>query len=236
MVESPCVFLLHAGGPSRGRPCRRVFLYLSISYLGVARAMPFCSLTSFVLHLARHHVHRRKSGRAHPGGHHLHRAGQHHPELQEARGHLLAAKIPLARIRERRHRSPLVSPFRKLAFAYVAAPIMGATLSTLTGFIFLVTFIPFFPKDQKPNQFHVPRAWLIYGWCGLLNALGFFLHFTAISMGDLSVVAPLTSTAPIFSLTMSFFLLRRMERITPTIIIGTACMVLGAALIGWRIR
>ena len=29
-------------------------------------------------------------------------------------------------------------------------------------------------------------------------------------MGDLSVVAPLTSTAPIFSLTMSFFLLRRM--------------------------
>jgi len=113
---------------------------------------------------------------------------------------------------------------------------MGATLTTLAGFVFLVTFIPLFPKNQKPNQFDRPKAWYIFGVCGLLNAMGFFLHFTALNIGDLSIVSPLTSTAPVFSLIMSYFLLRSVERITPAILVGTACMVVGAALIGWRIR
>ena len=56
------------------------------------------------------------------------------------------------------------------------------------------------------------------------------------NIGDLSIVSPLTSTAPVFSLIMSYFLLRSVERITPAILVGTACMVVGAALIGWRIR
>ena len=232
---SPPAFFYFTLAGLTGPAMSRVFLYLSISYLGVARAMPFCSLTPlFSTSLAIMFI-----GES-PGV--LILAGTIFIVLGSI---TLSYKKPGDTSWQRKYlwlafgsavTAALSFLFRKLAFAYVAAPIMGATLSTLTGFIFLVTFIPFFPKDQKPNQFHVPRAWLIYGWCGLLNALGFFLHFTAISMGDLSVVAPLTSTAPIFSLTMSFFLLRRMERITPTIIIGTACMVIGAALIGWRIR
>ena len=218
-----------------GPAMSRVFLYLSISYLGVTRAMPFVSLTPlFSTSLAIMFI-----GES-PGV--LILAGTIFIVLGSI---TLSYKKPGDTSWQRKYlwlafgsavTAALSFLFRKLAFAYVAAPIMGATLSTLTGFIFLVTFIPFFPKDQKPNQFHVPQGMAHLRLVRAAERFGFFLHFTAISMGDLSVVAPLTSTAPIFSLTMSFFLLRRMERITPTIIIGTACMVIGAALIGWRIR
>lgn len=232
---SPPAFFYFALAGLVGPAMSRVFLYLSISYLGVARAMPFNSLTPFFsTSLAVAFLGER------PGA--LILAGtlcivfgsvaltyKKSDDASWQRKHLWLAGASTIT-------AALSFLFRKFAFAHASAPLMGATLSTLAGFVFLITFIPLFPEDQKPNQFGRPRAWRIYGFCGLLNALGFFLHFTAISIGDLSIVAPLTSTAPIFSLAMSFFMLRRMERITPAIIVGTACMVVGAALIGWRVR
>ena len=232
---SPAAFFFFTLAGLAGPATSRVFLYLSISYLGVARAMPFNSLTPlFSTSLAILFLDER------PGG--LILAGTIFIICGSV---ALTCKKPGDTSWQRKHlwlafassaTAAFSFLFRKLAFSYVSAPIMGATLSTLTGFIFLLAFIPLFPKNQRPGQFNCPRAWLIFGFCGLLNALGFFLHFTAISIGDLSVVAPLTATAPVFSLLMSVFMLRRMERITPAIILGTACMVAGAALIGWRIR
>lgn len=232
---SPPAFFYFALAGLVGPAMSRVFLYLSISYLGVARAMPFNSMTPFFsTSLAVAFLGER------PGA--LILAGtlfivfgsvaltyKKADDTSWQRKHLWLACASTVT-------AAFSFLFRKFAFAHVSAPLMGATLSTLAGFVFLVTFIPLFPRDQKPNQFGRPKAWLIYGFCGLLNALGFFLHFTAISIGDLSVVAPLTSTAPVFSLVMSIFLLRKMERITPSIIAGTVCMVIGAALIGWRVR
>lgn len=232
---SPAAFFFFGLAGLVGPAMSRVFLYLSISYLGVARAMPFNSLTPFfATSLAVAFLGER------PGA--LILAGT---LFIICGGVTLTYKKPEDTSWQRKHlwlafassiTAALSFLFRKLAFAHVAAPLMGATLSTLAGFVFLLAFVPLFPAAQKPNQFRRPRAWLIFGFCGLLNALGFFLHFTAISIGDLSIVAPLTSTAPIFSLIMSFFMLRRVERITPPIIAGTICMVVGAALIGWRIR
>ncbi len=232
---SPPAFFFFTLAGLVGPAMSRVFLYLSISYLGVARAMPFNSLTPlFSTSLAVVFVGER------PGA--LILAGTICIILGSV---TLTYKKPEDTSWKRKYlwlafassiTAALSFLFRKLAFAHVSAPMMGATLSTLAGFVFLTTFIPLFPQDQKPNQFDRPKAWLVFGFCGLLNALGFFLHFTAISIGDLSIVAPLTSTAPVFSLLMSFVMLRRMERITPTIVLGTICMVGGAALIGWRVR
>ena len=230
----PAFFFFSLAGLT-GPAMSRVFLYLSISYLGVARAMPFVSLTPlFSTSLAIAFLGER------PGA--LILSGTLFIVLGSA---ALSYKKPDDTSWQRKHlwlaffsavAAAFSFLFRKLAFAHVEAPVMGATLTTLAGFLFLITFIPLFPKDQKPNQFDRPKAWYIFGLCGLLNALGFFLHFTALNIGDLSVVSPLTSTAPVFSLIMSYFLLRSVERITPAILVGTACMVIGAALIGWRIR
>ncbi len=232
---SPPAFFFFTLAGLAGPATSRVLLYLSISYLGVARAMPFNSLTPlFSTSLAITFLGERPGGLILAGTLFIVLGGAaltykrtddatwRRKHLWLALGSSVAAAISFL--------------FRKLAFAHATAPLMGATLSTLAGFIFLIAFVPLFPKEQKPNQFRRPKAWLIFGFCGLLNALGFILHFTAISIGDLSIVAPLTSTAPIFSLIMSYFMLRRMERITPAIILGTACMVIGATLIGWRVR
>ena len=133
----------------------RVFLYLSISYLGVARAMPFVSLTPlFSTSLAIMFIGER------PGA--LILAGTIFIVLGSI---TLSYKKPEDTSWQRKHlwlafgsavTAAFSFLFRKLAFAYVEAPVMGATLTTLAGFIFLVPFIPFFPKDSETEP--VPRS------------------------------------------------------------------------------
>jgi drug/metabolite transporter, DME family len=66
---------------------------------------------------------------------------------------------------------------------------------------------------------------------GLVENAGVFLALVALSLGTVSVVAPLAGTAPIFVLVMSFFFLRGVERLTARLVLGTLCIVLGVYLI-----
>ena len=68
----------------------------------------------------------------------------------------------------------------------------------------------------------------------MLNGLSVFLHFSALNYGDLTIVTPLSATAPFFALFLSWLLLRDVERVTVPIVLGTVLIVLGGILIAWR--
>ena len=58
-----------------------------------------------------------------------------------------------------------------------------------------------------------------------------FLNVVALSLGTVSVVAPLYGTAPIFVLFLSFFFLRGVEALSGRVVLGTLLIVLGVYLI-----
>jgi drug/metabolite transporter, DME family len=66
---------------------------------------------------------------------------------------------------------------------------------------------------------------------GVAENAAVFLGLVALNLGTVSVVAPLSSTAPIFVLVMSFFFLRGVERVSGRVVLGTLLMVLGVYLI-----
>jgi uncharacterized membrane protein len=63
---------------------------------------------------------------------------------------------------------------------------------------------------------------------------GVFMTLVALKLGTVSVVAPISATAPIFVLPLSLLFLRGIERLTARVVIGTTLVVLGVYLITAR--
>jgi uncharacterized membrane protein len=72
-------------------------------------------------------------------------------------------------------------------------------------------------------------AWFVAA--GVAENAGVFLNVLALSVGSVSVVAPLLGTAPIFVLLLSFAFLRGLERLSGRVVLGTVLIVLGVYLI-----
>ncbi|MBI2132574.1 MAG: DMT family transporter [Candidatus Tectomicrobia bacterium] len=211
----------------------RVFLFLSIHRLGVARAVPLIS----ALPLATAGL-----GIAFLG---------ERPGLIILAGTLLVAAGCMA-ITSRRgmegkwDRKFLWMPFaavaafsvahlwQKMGLALVPSPILGLTVMSLAGAACLFLFGGFLPRAHRP-VLGSGAAWVVLGLTGLLNTLSILFYFSALRYGDLTIVAPLFSTAPFFSLLLSWAFLRDLERVTPRMVSGTVLVVLGGVLITWRV-
>jgi drug/metabolite transporter, DME family len=66
---------------------------------------------------------------------------------------------------------------------------------------------------------------------GLTENAGVFLTIVGLSLGAVSVVTPLTASAPIFVLLLSPFFLRGVEVLTVRVVVGTGLIVAGVYLI-----
>ncbi|MEK6712504.1 MAG: EamA family transporter, partial [Nitrospinota bacterium] len=123
--------------------------------------------------------------------------------------------------------------FRKLGLMSVPSPLLGITVTSVVGLAFLAGLSHLLPRGQRPDL-RPGKAWVFYGVCGLINTLSFFLHFFALLYGDLTIVTPLSSISPLFALFFSWLFLRDVERVTGWIVAGTLLIILGVALIAWR--
>lgn len=120
--------------------------------------------------------------------------------------------------------------FRKLGVDIVPSPILGITITSISGLFSLYFFSLFSSKENKPDL-SWGKSWWLYGISGFINTLAFLSHYAALVYGDLTIVSPLTATAPFFALFMSWLLLRDVERVTLPILIGTILIVSGGLLI-----
>lgn len=108
-------------------------------------------------------------------------------------------------------------------------PLSGLGIAFLAAIIFQLLVMVAMSKWKE-----VPLKLKAVGWfafAGLFAAAAFALMFLAIGSGNISVVFPLLSTQPLFALILSFILLRRQERITKSVVLCTAAIVAGAALL-----
>ncbi len=123
---------------------------------------------------------------------------------------------------------------RKVGVTILPSPLLGVTVTYISGLSFLLLISRFMPPAHQP-RLGWGKAWYFYGPCGALNTLAFLSHFFAIRYGELTIVTPLSAMSPVFALLLSAIFLRDIERVTGWILAGTAIAVAGGVLIAWRI-
>lgn len=74
---------------------------------------------------------------------------------------------------------------------------------------------------------HREPAFGLFLFSGVLQAIGFLALTLGLSGGEVSVVYPVTASAPLFTLGFTALLLRGQERLTPQIVVGAVLVVLG---------
>ena len=122
----------------------------------------------------------------------------------------------------------VVTVLRKLGLCSMS-PVPGFAVNVTTALIAFTAFLVV-SGDRSVMAFS-GRSLAYFVAAGVAENAGVFLALVALSLGTVSVVAPLAGTAPIFVLLMSFVFLRGVERLTARVVLGTLCIVLGVYLI-----
>jgi DME family drug/metabolite transporter len=78
---------------------------------------------------------------------------------------------------------------------------------------------------------HREPAFGLFIFSGVLQSIGFLALTLGLSGGEVSVVYPVTASAPLFTLAFTAFLLKGKERLTPQIIVGAVLVVLGVIVL-----
>lgn len=118
----------------------------------------------------------------------------------------------------------------KLGLRISNEPMLGASIGMVASTI--VYLVYFLATGQVRELLAIPR-WV--GWyfalAGISSTLGVFTFFAAHQYIPAAVVAPLTSAAPLVTLTLSHFTLKGIERVTLTDALGTMLIALGVVLL-----
>jgi len=122
----------------------------------------------------------------------------------------------------------VVAVLRKVGLSG-AAPIPGAAVNVSTALIAFTAFL--LATGQARAMRCSGRSLLYFIAAGLAENLSVLLVIFALSLGAVSVVAPLTNVAPIFVLLLSALFLRGIEMLNARVVGGTLLIVVGAFLI-----
>jgi drug/metabolite transporter (DMT)-like permease len=229
-LEAIMFFLaLGVAGPSLGR----FFMYQSIHHLGVARSMPLISTLPLTTAVAAYGLLGERPGPYIWAG----------TLLVVAGCAALTLKGKADAVWNRRYLwFPLMSVagftagnvIRKMGLGVLPSPLFGVTLTYFSGLIFLLLLRNFLPPAHQPDL-RWGRRWNFYGLCGMCNTLSILTRFTATQYGNLTIVVPLFGMSAVFALISSWLFLRDVERITLPVAGGAIFVMLGGALVAWRV-
>jgi uncharacterized membrane protein len=122
----------------------------------------------------------------------------------------------------------IVAVLRKIGLGGMA-PIPGFAVNVTAA---LIAFTAFLVASGQTAAMACRRQSLPYFLAaGVTENLSVFLVIFALTLGSVSVVAPLASVSPIFVLVLSFFFLRGIELLNARIVGGTILIVAGVYLI-----
>jgi uncharacterized membrane protein len=93
----------------------------------------------------------------------------------------------------------------------------------------------FAPVLRKGGSIQIDRRSLpFYGSAAIFALIGQVCTFVALNGGQISVVAPLVNTTPLFVIAFTALFLRGEEKITPMVLIGVGLLVAGIGFITAR--
>jgi drug/metabolite transporter, DME family len=121
---------------------------------------------------------------------------------------------------------------RKLGLNSTSEPIIASTITTATSLVCLLASLLLFGNARS---IRIDRQSLpFYGSAAIFALIGQLCTFIALNGGQISIVAPLINTTPLFAIALSALFLRGEEKINRFVWIGVVLLVAGIALISSR--
>jgi uncharacterized membrane protein len=122
----------------------------------------------------------------------------------------------------------VVAILRKLGLSQTG-PVLGTAVNATTALVAFTTFLVV--AGQRRAFVCRGRSLAYFVAAGLAENASVFLTIVALSIGTVSVVIPLTGSAPIFVLVLSVLFLKGIDRLSRRITLGTLLIVLGVYLV-----
>jgi DME family drug/metabolite transporter len=119
---------------------------------------------------------------------------------------------------------------RKVGLGAIPHPVLAAAVTSTSSFAVVV--LGYWLAGKGSRLFQVTRENLPFlAGAGVCISVSMVAIYYALDLGKVVVVIPLSSTGPLFALTLSSIFLRESERVTLKIVAGAALIVAGALLI-----
>ena len=124
----------------------------------------------------------------------------------------------------------LTHVFRKMGLNVAPEPIVGVTVQNATAFV-LFPVLALAQRNQQRMVLNDKRAWFVFGLSGFLNFAAQLCMFCALNLGQVLIVTPLSALSPFFVLVFVGIFLRRLERVTWKIVLGSVSIVGGTVVL-----
>jgi drug/metabolite transporter (DMT)-like permease len=116
----------------------------------------------------------------------------------------------------------------KVGLGGASDPVYAAPLSIGTGFL-VWAIAHAFPSVRRRFRLGRDAGWLVLS--GALMGAAILLLFHALARGDVSLVAPVIGTQPLFVMVLSAMILRHLERRDRSTILAASIVVIGTILV-----
>jgi uncharacterized membrane protein len=121
---------------------------------------------------------------------------------------------------------------RKFGLAGVLHPFVAAAVTATSSLVISVLTLWYVEKTQETWKMNRGCFWWFLA-AGITVSLAMICIYFALDLGKVSVVIPISSTGPFFSLMLAAIFLRGVERVTFRIVLSAALIVGGVLLISW---
>lgn len=120
--------------------------------------------------------------------------------------------------------------FKKVGLNAYNEPLVGVGVSYLTSMILYTFMFAISPRIRSQTSVD-SKALKLFWKTGLCLVMGHMFAFYAMQFGNVSVVAPLLQTEPLFVLLLTQLYLKDYEQLSRRLAFGTLLIVLGIAII-----
>ena len=121
---------------------------------------------------------------------------------------------------------------RKFGLAAVPHPFLAAAVTATSSLVVSLLTMTYVEKSQEAWKMNRQSFWWFVA-AGITISFAMTCIYYALDLGKVSVVIPISSTGPLFSLILSALFLRDVERVTLRIVVSAAMIVSGVMLISW---
>src|SRR2546428_3248064 len=119
---------------------------------------------------------------------------------------------------------------RKFGLAAVPHPFLAAAVTASSSFVVSILTLWYVEKSRETWKMNRHCFWWFLA-AGVTISLGMVCIYYALDLGKVSIVIPISSTGPFFSLILTALFLRDVERVTLRIVLSAAMIVGGVLLL-----
>jgi uncharacterized membrane protein len=119
---------------------------------------------------------------------------------------------------------------RKVGLAAVPHPLVAAAVTATSSFVVSILTLWYVERSQETWKMNRQCFWWFLT-AGITISFGMVCIYYALDLGKVSVVIPIASTGPFFSLVLAAIFLRDVERVTARIVLSAAMIVGGVVLL-----